>query len=240
MFTLIIELCVALGVIAVLVLLFSKRLRNLLWGKADRAIERIEKEDPDALYRGAIGELQRDITELKILSVEVKGMVFQANESIHAQEEAKAVLERDLKLAVEYGKKDLGVTIIEQIDDITLKIDELKAQLKEYNATADETIEARNKAIKELKELMAEQSQASSLAKSEKVMDRIRDRKDGIAGDNASRALSAARARSAAIKAERAAEKTTAASSADSQIAELRKSANNGNAAARFEAMSKK
>lgn len=240
MITMLIELFVALAVIAFLVVLFSKRLRNILWGKADRAIEMVEKDDPDALYRGAMADLQKDVAELKQLAVEAKGMVFQTDEAIRAQEEAKATLERDLKLAVEAGKKDLGVSLIEQIDNITAKIDVLKSQRDEYNATADETIDARDKAIKELKDLMAEQAQAKSLDKADKVMDRIRDRKDGIAGDSASRALAAARAKSAAVKAERAAEKTTAASSTDSQIDELRKAASNGDAAARFEAMSKK
>jgi phage shock protein A len=206
-----------------------------LFGKVDRVVEQAEKEDPDAVYRNAIKQLQDDVRELTELATEATAMSFQVNQEIASQKDTLKTIENDLQLAIKAGDKEVGTALIERQESIQAKIKELEDRAQEYQYNADETIATKTKMVKELQELKDEYAQAKTLGKADTMMDRIRERREGIANDDVSKALSSARSASMRIRAERHAEKTTSEASLDSKLAKLRAGATSSSAGSKFD-----
>lgn len=225
------------AIIILVVLVSSKRIRNLISGKADRAIEAAEKEDSDAVYRSALNQLRNDIKELSDLATEATAMAFEVQQEIEAQKDTLKTVESDLQLAVNAGNKEVGTALIDRKESVEGKIKELEERLADYQLNADETVKAREDMTQELTNLQDEYRQAKTLGKADKMMDRIRSRREGIANDDVSKSLASARSTTLRIKAERHAEKTAGAASMDAKIAELRKGASSSAAGAKFDAL---
>jgi phage shock protein A len=221
----------------ILIILFNKRIRNLLSGKVDRAIDQQEKGDPDAIYRSAIKKLQSDILEIRDLSTEATGMVFQVQQDLNSKKDTIEVLKTDLQLAVTAGDKQTGSELIERIEHLEEDIKDLEERQNDYQSNADETIKSRQDMEKELQDLKDEYAQSKTLGKADAMMQRIRDRKAGLASDEVSTALMNARAKTAEINARRKADKTTGEASLESRIAKLRAGANTSAAGDKFDAL---
>jgi len=221
----------------ILIAIFNKRIRSLVSGKMDRAIDQQEKGDPDAVYRSAIKKLQEDILEIRDLATEATGMVFQVEQEINSKNDTIVSLKSDLDLAVKAGDKATGSELIERIEHLDEDIKELIERKNDYQSNADETIKSRQDMEKELQELKDEAAQAKTLGKADAMMQRIRDRKAGLASDEVSQALMNARAKTAEIGARRKADKTTGEASLESRIAKLRAGANNSAAGSKFDAL---
>jgi phage shock protein A len=221
----------------IIVLLLNKRVRNLITGKAERVMENAEKEDPDAVYRSAIKQMTSDINDLDGLADDATAMAYQVQQEMFAKRDTLKTIEGDLTLAVNAGDKEVGTALIDRRKSIMDKIAELQDRYKEYQDNADETIATKEKMVIELQELKDEYAQAATLGKADQMMDRIRKRREGIANDDISKALTSARSASMRIKAERHSEKRSAEVSLDGKIAKLRAGASSGSAASEFDAL---
>lgn len=221
----------------VLIFFFNRRIRNLITGKMDKAIDEAEKADPESVYRAEIKRLQKNIVEVQDLATEATGMVYQVQQGIHAKEDSIASLERDLKLAGAAGDKAVGAELILRIDALREDIVELKERATDYQANADETIGIREDLEKELSAIVDEAAQAKTLGKADIMYERINARKKGILTDDESKALQNARAATAGIRAKHKSEKTTAERSLEGKLAKLRAGAAQNEASDKFDAM---
>jgi phage shock protein A len=180
-----------------------KRLSNLGQGKVDRAVEQAEKNDPDAIFRSAIVEAEKDVAELRTLSREAKGLVRTKKSEIEALENERKELKRDLALAIEKEDEELGTDLIGREERVDREIKAAKAQLEDLDKEAEITLKAFDARVQELTELREEQSKAAQMEKAHKVMSSIRDRRDGITRDATSQALKVARDKINMIQADR-------------------------------------
>jgi phage shock protein A len=153
------------------------RLKNVVKGKADRAVEQAERSDPDALYRAAIQEQEQEISDLKQLSRDASGLVFQKREFVQAVEARIAELNSDLELAVEHGDEELGPKLLSQVEEQEIELEEKKVDLVEFEEEANLTMDAYNSAQEELQNLIKEHKQAAAMIKSSEVMQKISDRR---------------------------------------------------------------
>ena len=206
------------------------RAANLAEGKADRAIEDLEKSDPEAIFRSAINETEEEVAEMNKLSKEVKGLEFQERQKVADIEEAIEDTQSMLDVALEQEEEELG-------SELCTKIESLEEQKAEYLKMADvykdqaaDTLALLDSKKKELDELRVEMKQASNITKSAEIINRVRDRQNGLANDAVSKGLSSARDKIAESKASLAADKDIEDNSTENKMAKLKKAgaANSG------------
>lgn len=198
------------------------RAANLAEGKADKAMESLEKSDPEAVFRAAIGEGQKELAELNQMSKEVKGLEFQEKQKAENLEKEKEELKGMLETAVEQEEEDLGGEILEKIESLDERIKEHKNMSETYRKQGEDTVKMRNDKKKELDELKVEMKTASNVTKSEEIVTRIRDRKNGMANDAISRGLESARDKTAESKAALQANKDIEDNSIENKMAKLK------------------
>lgn len=214
-----------------------KRMSNMIKGKTDRAVENMEKTDPDAIFRAAIEEKTEDIADLKELAREAKGFEMKEDQEIAECKNRMEALKNDLNLAVEEGDEEVGSEIIGEIEEVEAEIEVNKTEKAEYGEQFKRVNTALEAAKKELETLRNEQREAAQLEKSHKVMSGINDRLDGLGTDAMSKALTNARTRTNAIKADQAALGATKAASLASKREALRERAVGGKNKETFKAM---
>lgn len=212
-----------------------KRLLNVGKGKVGRAVEEIEKSDPDAIFRSAIEEAEKDVAELRTLSREAKGLVLSKQTEIESLKKKQKELKRDLDLALEKEDEELGSDLLEQEEQTKADIKAAEAEVIELESEADVTLKAFDARVKELRELREEQSKAAQMEKAHKVMTSIRDRRDGIVRDATSQSLQAARQRIDTIKADRAASKEVGEASLEARREALRTESTRADSKAKFQ-----
>ncbi len=213
------------------------RIGNLLKGKADRAVEKAEKGDSDAIFRSAIAEKEKDIKELTQMAREAKGLEMSEEQQITACKDKLDVLNMDLEAAVDVEDEALGAQLIEQIEEINAEIDINEAEKAEYNDQFNTINASLEEAKSELATLKKEHQEAAHLEKSHKIMQDIEDRKTGISNSSTSKALENARNRINTVKASSAAMSETKAASLESKRKELREKAAAGKNTAKFQEM---
>lgn len=214
-----------------------KRFINVAKGKSVRAMENIEKSDPDAIFRAAIDEKAKDIADLKNLARETKGFELKETEEIAACERKLEELNTDLNFAIEQKNTELGPLIIQEIEETQGEIEVNKTEREEYAGQFEKINSALEAAKSDLNTLKKEQQEAAALEKSHKVMSSIEDRVDGTGNDAMSKALENARTRTNSIKAAQASMGATKAASMESKRAVLREKAAAGQNADAFKAL---
>ena len=215
----------------------GSRLMSLVKGKANRAVENAEKSDPDAIYRAAVDNKIKEITELRVVAREVKGFEIKEDEEIADCNLRLDALKMDLDAAMSLEDAELGAELIGEIEEVEAEIEVNLAEKEEYAERAQAVINALDIAKKDLSILKKEQAEAGQMEKTHKVMSSIQDRLDGVGSDDTSIALENARARTRGIKADQQAMASTKAATMDSKRAALREKAAAGKNVDKFKEM---
>ncbi len=230
----------AVAIIVILVgFVFSKRIRNLITGKVDRKIDQMEQSDPDAIFRAAIKEKEDDISELRELSRLGKGLVNQKDEAILRVKNELDQVGADLKIAIGLKDTEMGPDLLAQKEALEAKLTQLEEEREELNKEADRTIQAKEASVRDLAVLKEEHQNADAAIRSEEILQKIRDRRDGTAHDATSKALQNARVRLSNAKAMRDSDKSEATSVYENKLAALRARGNGGGAAEKFASLIK-
>ena len=215
------------------------RIKNLINGKADRAIENAEKDDPDAIFRSAIQEEMKTIDDLRELARETKGLELSEVQQIANCKSKLEDLEQELEMALDQNDKDLGSELIMAMDDVRSDIEVNENEKAQYAEQAKQVIDALDVATKNLETLKKEHREAQQLEKSHDVMSKVNSRLNGTGTDNTSIALENARNRSNAIKADQMAMGQTKKATLESKRAALREKAKMSTSISKFDEMMK-
>ena len=221
-----ITLIVIIGVVILVVAKKRKasgllgRAANLAEGKADRAMEELEKEDPEAIFRTAIKEYEQELVDLNQASKEIKGLQFEEVEKADNLKKEKAQLQTMLDVAVEQ-EEELGAEILEKMESIDEQIKDHETQAKEYEIQGEDMVKMRNDKKKELDKLRVEMKQTKSTSRAAEIVGKARDRANGMTNDAISKGLESARAKTAESKAALKADKDIQENSIENRMAKL-------------------
>jgi phage shock protein A len=199
-----------------------KRIFNVLLGKTNRAVDELEKSDPDAVFTTAIEVAAKEVVEIREAAREAQGLVFAKNEEIAKLDEMLFERGKDLQLAIKQGNEAVGAKIIEDIESLKAKHAEATAELAELKNEAAMAEDALETAMKERADLEEKKKTAKQMEKTEKIISRIEDRKSGMADDAISTALENASDKINAVRAARASRKSVVAKSLDGEIDAMR------------------
>lgn len=219
---------------------FLERLKKIVIGSTDRVVEDIEKGNVDEVYRGIIAEEETKYSEVMQLAREAKGFEFQISEKIEGHTKEKKELEMDLKQATKENNEAIGTLLIEKMDTLDAQIAQSKIELENAQKESIDIIEAKSAQEKHLMDLKAEHQNAKVTVKAGEILEKIRQRKNGIGLDPTDKSLENVRAKVAESKATRAADNAIESTSLEHQVSEMRKRSASSSAADRFKAMVEK
>jgi phage shock protein A len=216
---------------------FLGRLKEVLVGKADRAVENAVKGDVDAVYRASVIQEETKLNEIHDLAREVKGHEFELNEKITKLQSEKTEIQTTLDLAIKENNSEIGALTVQQMDTVDAQINDLNHQLEMYKNESAEIIKALHEQEKHLSDLKAEASLAKGTIESNSIMNKIHEREKGIGLTDTDKNLEIARQEVNKAKAERFASESIEGESAENKMKAFKDKALNNSAADRFAQM---
>jgi phage shock protein A len=213
------------------------RVGNVVEGKLDRAVEGLEESDPDAVFRSAINDAEREIESLYEVEREMTGLAFQEKESINDLEGQVESLKEAVDAAAEQENEELGVKCLSEIESIEEEIEGHKEQHKLYSEQAEETGKLRKERMEAKKELEKQSKTANNLQQAAEVVDRVNKAKAGISNTSIDRSLEIAKKTISKSKATLHASKSAEANSTEAQIEKLKKDGANSASKKKFKEM---
>lgn len=215
------------------------RMANLWRGFLGLWISDMENKNPEMVYEAAIEERVRKHQELKKA---VSGIIY-LRQKTAAELEAK---EKDLKQinmqipqAVEDGEEDVALVLIQQKDELTRQVAELRSEMENIANKAEEAKRALIAFASEITKLKREKEEMLAKKASAQARIQIQETLDGLSTDADIRALEGVREHINKLQAEADVGSEIKEDSLDSKLAKIRAKASTSAARAQYEEMRK-
>jgi phage shock protein A len=168
---------------------FFKRLSNLFSGFLNLWISDVEKEHPEIAYENAISSMIEKYTKLKRATAAIIRRRDEIQERLTTQSSELAQVSADLDVAVQTGKDDLALILIQKKNLLEKEVSELNAELQTAAKDADNAKAALLQVQAEIKKLKAEKDNMLAKMESAKARVRIQEQLDGLSVDAEVKAL---------------------------------------------------
>jgi phage shock protein A len=168
---------------------FFKRLSNLFRGFMNLWISDVEKEHPEIAYENAIASMIEKYTKLKRATAAIIRRRDEIQERFGTQSNELAQVSQDLEVAVQTGKDDLALILIQKKNLLEKEVAELKADLETAGKDAESAKNALLQVQAEIKKLKAEKDSMLAKMESAKARVRIQEQLDGLSVDAEVKAL---------------------------------------------------
>jgi phage shock protein A len=201
---------------------FFRRLSNLFSGFLNLWISDVEKEHPEIAYENAIGSMIEKYTKLKRATAAIIRRRDEIQERYTRQSTELAQVSQDLDVAVQTGKDDLALILIQKKNLLDKEVAELKSDLETGAKDADSAKAALLQVQSEIKKLQAEKDNMLAKMESAKARVRIQEQLDGLSVDAEVKALDNVRGHIKNTIAQANLGKELAESSLDQRLASLR------------------
>src|SRR3954468_23384076 len=142
---------------------FFRRLSNLFHGFLNLWISDVEKEHTEIAYENAIGSMIEKYTKLKRATAAIIRRRDEIQERFGTQSTDLAQVSQDLDVAVQTGKDDLALILIQKKNMLEKEVGELKADMETAGKEAEGAKSALLQVQAEIRKLQAEKD--SMLAK---------------------------------------------------------------------------
>lgn len=213
-----------------------KRIFSLFRGKSDRELDKAAVKDPDAVYRSAIADEERELREMDDLIREIKRQEFVIAQEKENLEERIANTEAALNKALEEGNEEIGSLAITEKDKLTAALGEVTDRLTTFQSEQKLYMETRSEQAEQLEELRREALMNKNVIKANAVLQGIRDRKNKV-GSTEDKNLDAVRKAAFDAKADIATGKQLDASNPANKLEDFMKTSASSSAKERFAAM---
>jgi len=168
---------------------FFKRLSNLFSGFLNLWISDVEKEHPEIAYENAIGSMIEKYTKLKRATAAIIRRRDEIHERLSTQSKELEQVNADLDVAVQTGKDDLSLILIQKKNLLEKEVAELNTDLQTAAKDADNAKAALLQVQAEIKKLKAEKDNMLAKMESAKARVRIQEQLDGLSVDAEVKAL---------------------------------------------------
>jgi phage shock protein A len=168
---------------------FFKRLSNLFSGFLNLWISDVEKEHPEIAYENAINSMIEKYTRLKRATAAIIRRRDEVQERLTTQSNELAQVSADLDVAVQTGKDDLALILIQKKNLLEKEVAELKGDIESAAKDADNAKAALLQVQAEIKKLKAEKDNQLAKMESAKARVRIQEQLDGLSVDAEVKAL---------------------------------------------------
>jgi len=201
---------------------FFRRLSNLFSGFLNLWISDVEKEHPEIAYENAIGSMIEKYTKLKRATAAIIRRRDEIQERFGTQSTDLAQVSQDLDVAVQTGKDDLALILIQKKNLLEKEVADLRGELDTAAKDADSAKAALIQVQAEIKKLQAEKDNMLAKMESAQARVRIQEQLDGLSVDAEVKALDNVRTHIKNTIAQANLGKELAESSLDSRLASLR------------------
>jgi phage shock protein A len=201
---------------------FFRRLSNLFHGFLNLWISDVEKEHPEIAYENAISSMVEKYTRLKRATAAIIRRRDEIHERLSRQSTELEQVSADLEVAVQTGKDDLALILIQKKNLLDKEVGELKVEMDTAGKDADSAKAALMQVQAEIKKLRAEKDNMLAKMESAKARVRIQEQLDGLSVDAEVKALDNVRTHIKDTIAQANLGKELAESSLDSRLAALR------------------
>jgi phage shock protein A len=168
---------------------FFKRMSNLFRGFMNLWIADVEKEHPEIAYENAIGSMIEKYSKLKRGTAAIIRRRDEINERFARQSTELAQITQDLDVAVQTGKDDLALILIQKKNLLDREVADLKGELETAGKDAEGAKAALLQVQAEIKKLQAEKDNMLAKMESAKARVRIQEQLEGISVDAEVKAL---------------------------------------------------
>jgi phage shock protein A len=168
---------------------FFKRLANLFSGFLNLWISDVEKEHPEIAYENAISSMIEKYTKLKRATAAIIRRRDEIQERLTTQSNELAQVSQDLDVAVQTGKDDLALILIQKKNLLEKEVAELTTDMQSAAKDADNAKAALLQVQAEIKKLKAEKDNQLAKMESAKARVRIQEQLDGLSVDAEVKAL---------------------------------------------------
>jgi phage shock protein A len=168
---------------------FFKRLSNLFHGFLNLWISDVEKEHPEIAYENAIGSMIEKYSKLKRATAAIIRRRDEIQERLNTQSTELAQVSQDLDVAVQTGKDDLALILIQKKNLLDKEVGELKTEIETAAKDAESAKAALLQVQAEIKKLKAEKDNMLAKMESAKARVRIQEQLDGLSVDAEVKAL---------------------------------------------------
>jgi phage shock protein A len=168
---------------------FFKRLSNLFSGFLNLWISDVEKEHPEIAYENAISSMIEKYTKLKRATAAIIRRRDEIQERLTTQSSELAQVSADLDVAVQTGKDDLALILIQKKNLLEKEVAELRGEIETAAKDADNAKAALLQVQAEIKKLKAEKDNMLAKMESAKARVRIQEQLDGLSVDAEVKAL---------------------------------------------------
>jgi phage shock protein A len=168
---------------------FFKRLSNLMKGFMSLWISDVEKEHPEIAYENAINGMVEKYAKLKRATAAIIRRRDEINDRYSTQSKELAEVSSDLDVAVQTGKDELALILIQKKNQLEKEVAELKADMESAGKDADSAKSSLLQVQAEIKKLQAEKDNMLAKMESAKARIRIQEQLDGLSVDAEVKAL---------------------------------------------------
>src|SRR3954454_22855360 len=116
---------------------FFRRLSNLFHGFLNLWISDVEKEHPEIAYENAISSMVEKYTRLKRATAAIIRRRDEIHERLSRQSTELEQVSADLEVAVQSGKDDLALILIQKKNLLDKEVGELKVEMDTAGKDAD-------------------------------------------------------------------------------------------------------
>jgi phage shock protein A len=201
---------------------FFRRLSNLFRGFLGLWISDVEKEHPEIAYENAINSMLEKFARLKRATAAIIRRRDEIQERSSVQSSELAQVTTDLDVAVQTGRDDLALILIQKKNILDKEVSELKTELETAARDADEAKAALLQVQAEIKKLKAEKDNMLAKMESAKARVRIQEQLDGLSVDAEVKALDNVRGHIRNTIAQASLSKELADTSLDTKLRQLR------------------
>jgi|WetSurMetagenome_2_1015567.scaffolds.fasta_scaffold377861_1 phage shock protein A len=201
---------------------FFRRLSNLLKGFMSLWISDVEKEHPEIAYENAINGMVEKYAKLKRATAAIIRRRDEINERYGTQSKDLAEVSSDLDIAVQTGKDELALILIQKKNQLDKEVADLKGDLESAGKDADSAKSSLLQVQAEIKKLQAEKDNMLAKMESAKARLRIQDQLNGLSVDAEVKALENVRGHIKTTIAEANLGKELSESSLDDKLRALR------------------
>ena len=168
---------------------FFDRLFNVVSGFFNSLIGNVEARNPEMVFDAAIAERKRKQKELKSA---VSNIVYLRNktETELRQKEALLVdIDDSIEVAMDDGDEESALLLLEQKEELEVRIAELNEQLAHCHKQSEDAKEALNSYNQSIIKLKREKAEVVAKAKTAEARIKIQEELDGLSLDADSQAL---------------------------------------------------
>jgi phage shock protein A len=216
---------------------FFKRLSNLLKGFMSLWISDVEKEHPEIAYENAINGMVEKYAKLKRATAAIIRRRDEINERYLTQSKELAEVSSDLDIAVQTGKDELALILIQKKNQLEKEVADLKGDLESGAKDADSAKASLLQVQAEIKKLQAEKDNMLAKMASAQARIKIQEQLDGLSIEADVKALDNVRGHIKDLVAQANLGKELGESSLDQRLSALRQQSGDSTARQQLESL---